>query len=189
MNRPNSRPATISPTSVLLVFIAPTLVTIAQVGSGNPASGVWAFLEVVLAVLCVLYAVVIPWFAARSFRLLRTALAREVETGVAQIVAMRSSQSRYGRFAVLVIDPSGIRTFQTSTSVAALAWSELASLRKVQTGIFGRESVVAHGSGGKCLLDFIPMGNSGITRLWGWHLDDYVARIVRLRHSTQQSSQ
>ena len=131
---------------------------------------------------------VIPWFAARSIRLLRTALAREDETGVAQIVAMRSSQSRYGRFAVLVTDPSGIRTFQTSTSVVSLAWSEVASLRKVQTGTFGRESVVAHGSGGECLLDFIPMGNSGITRLWGWHLEDCIARIVSLRQPTQQAS-
>ena len=183
MTAPTARPFIVTPTSAVLVFIAPTLLTIAQVISGNPASGVWAFLEGVLAVLCVCYAVVIPWFATRSFRLLRTALANEDETGVAQIVAIRSSERRYGRFAVLLIDPSGIRTFQTSTSVETLAWSEVTSMRRVQTGTFGRESVMAYGREGECLLDFIPMGNAGITQLRARRLEDYVARIVRLQRS------
>ena len=170
-----------TPTSAMLVFIAPALLAIAQLVSGNPTSGVWNFLEGALGVLCVLYAVVIPWLATRSFRLLRTALAKETETGVAQIVALRSSEHRYGRFAVLVIDSSGIQIHLTSISVETLAWSEVASLRKVQTGILGRESVMAHGHGGECLLDFIPMGNSGIEELGARRLEDYVARIVRLQ--------
>jgi len=43
----------------MLVFIAPALLAIAQLVSGNPTSGVWNFLEGSLGVLCVLYAVVI----------------------------------------------------------------------------------------------------------------------------------
>jgi hypothetical protein len=186
MTEPNVTPAIVTPTSAVLVFIAPTLVTVAQVVSGNPSSGLWALLEGGLAILCVLYAVVIPWFATRSFRKMRAAFASENEQGVARIVAMRSSARRYGRFAVLLIDSSGIRTFRTSTSGSALAWSEVASMGKIQTGTFGRESVMVWGQGGECLLDFILMGNSGINQLRARHLDDYVTRIVRLRESNSQ---
>ena len=100
MAEPNVTRAIVTPTSAVLVFIAPTLVTVAQVVSGNPSSGLWALLEGGLAILCVLYAVVIPWFATRSFRKMRAAFASENEQGVARIVAMRSSVRRYGRFAV-----------------------------------------------------------------------------------------
>jgi len=181
MSVPKAKQAIMTPSSAMLVFIAPALLAIAQLVSGDLTSGVWNFLEGALGVLCVLYAVVIPWFATRSFRLLRTALAKETETGAAQIVALRSSEHRYGRFAVLVIDSSVTRIYQTSTSVETLAWSEVATLRKVHTGILGRVSVMAHGHGGQCLLDFIPMGNSGIETLGARRLEDYVARIVRLR--------
>ena len=181
MTASNARQTMMTPTSAMLVFIAPALLVIAQLVSGNPTSGVWLFLEGGLGVLCVLWAVVIPWFVTRSFRLLRTALAKEIETGVAQIVALRSSDHRYGRFVVLVTDASAIRVYRASTSVEVVAWSEVASLRKVQTGILGRESVMAHGHEGECLLDFIPMHNSGINQLGARRLEDYVARILRLR--------
>ena len=184
MSVPNGKQAMMTPSSVMLVFIAPALVAIAQLVSGNLTSGVWTFLEAALAVICVLFAVVIPWFATRSFRSLRTALAKETETGLVQIVALRSSEHRYGRFAVLVTDSSGLRIFQTSTPVEALAWSEIESLRKVQAGTFGRESVKVHGSGGECLLDFIPMGNSGVNQLRARRLEDYLARILRIRRSS-----
>ena len=181
MTAPKAKQAILTPNSAMLVFIAPALLAIAQLVSGNPTSGMWNLLAGALGLLCVLYAVVIPWFATRSFRLLRAVLAKETETGVAQIVALRSSEHRYGRFAVLVIDSSVIRIYKTSTSVEALAWSEVASLRKVHTGILGRESVMAHGQEEECLLDFIPMGNSGINQLGARRLEDYVARILRLR--------
>lgn len=181
MTASDARQTMMTPTSAMLVFIAPALLAIAQLLSGNLTSGVWIFLEGGLGVLCVLWAVVIPWFVTRSFRLLRTALAKENETGVSQIVALRSSEHRYGRFAVLVTDSSATRIYRASTSVEVVAWSEVASLRKVQTGILGRESVMAHGHGGEWLLDFVPMGNFGINRLGARRLEDYVARIVRLR--------
>lgn len=91
MTTPKAKQAVTTPTSVMLVFTAPALLAIAQLVSENPTAGGWNFLEGALCVLCVLYAVVIPWFVTRSFLLLRAVLAREADTSVAQIVALRSS--------------------------------------------------------------------------------------------------
>ena len=86
-----------------------------------------------------------------------------------------------------MIDCSVIRTYQTLTPVETLAWSEVSTLRTVQTGILGRVSVMAYGHGGQCLPDFIPMGNSGIEELGARRREDYVARIVRLRPLDSQA--
>ena len=133
------------------------------------------------ALISLVYGLIIPWFAARPFRQLRAAVVAASGDGVAQIVAIRSSENFFSRFAVLHVNSSGITTFEIETEPVAMDWSMIDRASQVPFGDSGQLSVIVFGLGGERLLDFIPMGKLGIDQLSPLRFHEYVRRIVGLR--------
>lgn len=101
--------------------------------------------------------------------------------GIVQIVALRASDSRYRRLAILQVDSSGIEKVEPNESVASISWTSILNITQTQSANFGQASIVVMGKNGESLLDFIPMGKAGIHRLGAGRVDEFVKRIEHVR--------
>lgn len=179
MTSPKTRPRVTTP-ALLAVVLAPLLLTLVQVVSGHPFSPLWSAFSWAGTAILLLCGLVIPWVAARPLRRLRATVAIAGD-GVAHIVAFRSSESRLSRLAVLVVDTCGFTTYEIDKEPAAIDWLMIDTASQVAFGNFGQLSVVVFGLDGERLLDFLPLGKSGIDRLTPLRFHEYVSRISGLR--------
>lgn len=180
MTSPKTRPRTTSPALVVVVF-APLLLSLLQVVSGHPFSPVWSVLAWMGTAISLVYGLVIPWFAARPLRKLRAVVVATSKDGVAQIVAIRSSEELFSRLVVLHVNSSKIATFESETESVTINWSMIDKISQIPFGHSGQLSVIVFGLGGEKLLDFIPMGKLGIHQLSPLRFHEYVRRISVLR--------
>ena len=180
MKIPNASPKLMSPLASGLLLAA-LLLPIVQLFSGNPFSIGWYLADGVISLLCILYAVVFPWISAIDIRSMRQALEIRHPTGIVQIVALRASDSRYRRLAILRVDSSGIEKIEPNASGASIGWTLILKITQMQNANFGQASVVVIGKEGESLLDFIPMGKAGMHQLGAGRIDEFVKNIEHLR--------
>lgn len=180
MKIPNANPKLMSPLAAWLLLAAP-LLPVVQLLSGNPFSNGWYLTDGAISLLCILYAVVFPWISAIGIRSMRQRLEKSHSKGIVQIVALRASDSRYRRLAILQVDSSGIEKVEPNESVASISWTSILNITQTQSANFGQASIVVMGKNGESLLDFIPMGKAGIHRLGAGRVDEFVKRIEHVR--------